>query len=132
MARRAHPDEPVLIRVVIANNQSLSGAVDLYDLVPVGISMPAAWTVADITFAAAPFNPHTNLAATAVTYVPLYDDTGAEVTVSGPAASRYLALSDNVQGNLAACRWLKVRSGTSGAAVVQLAERVIHLACRRV
>lgn len=99
----------------IANNGSLSGAVDTGNARLIAIVMPEAWTTAVLTFAAA--------ATLAGTYYPVYDDAGVEVTVQA-AASRAIGV-DLVAGALAPFRFIKIRSGTVGSAVNQGAERVI-------
>lgn len=101
----------------IANGESLSGEVDLEGYTLCALSMPAAWTAADITFAAA--------TATGGTFNPLLDDAGNEVT-SKAAASNVYAQDINM-GKLAGVRFIKLRSGTSASAVAQGAERIITL-----
>ena len=103
--------------VVIGSGQSLSGEVDLEGFALVGIVMPAAWTAAVLSFAAA--------AASGGTFNPVYDDAGTEVTVQA-AASRAIGV-DVVAVALAAFRFLKLRSGTAGAPVAQVGDRTITL-----
>lgn len=103
--------------VTIANGASLSGAVDLGSTRLIGIVMPAAWTAANLTFQAA---------VDGVTYSNLYDDLGNEYTVTASTSRHILIAPDDYIG----IQFLKVRSGTSGAAVVQAAARVITLVVR--
>lgn len=103
----------------IANGASLSGAVDLTGCVPVGIIMPGDWTAADLTFQGADPLDDT-------TYYNVYDRYGVEVTVDA-AEDRHITLDPAEWVSL---RRLKVRSGTSGSAVNQGAERVIKIVCR--
>ena len=103
----------------IASGGSLSGAVDIGDNVVVGIVIPAAWTVAVITFDAS---------IDGTTYGPLYDRYGTEYTVQ-VAAARAIPLS--IQ-DFVGFRYLKIRSGTSGTPVNQGAERVISIVMRPV
>lgn len=98
----------------IASGASLSGAVDLFDRIMAGIEMPASWTAAGLSF---------EVSSDGVTYRPLTDDAGAEKTL-------VVAASKAVQFTLAegfAWRYLKLRSGTSSAAVNQGADRVVTL-----
>lgn len=103
--------------VTIANGASLSGEVDLEGFALVGIIMPAAWTAAVLTFAAA--------SGSGGTFNPVYDDAGVEVSAQA-AAARSIGV-DSAAVALASFRFLKVRSGTSGAAVNQDADRTITL-----
>lgn len=97
----------------IASAASLSGEVDLAGYRNFAIQMPATWTAANLTFQVA--------TASGGTFQDLYDDFGNEVTVTA-AASRGIAL-DGMAGALAAWRYLKIRSGTTGTPVNQAAER---------
>lgn len=120
---------------VIASGQSLSGVVDVgseYTLV--GVAVPAAWTSASITFQAA---AHTgNTAPTAfgespqdklealLTFQTLKDAAGAEITLVAGAGDTFIAIPDYL---LEGVQFLKVRSGTSAAPVVQAADRTLRL-----
>lgn len=105
--------------VTIANGQSLSSAVVLGEDRLVGIAMPADWTAANLTF---------QVSHDGSTYNNLYDDSGAEITVTA-ADDRYIALDLTV---FAGIQDLKIRSGTSGTPVNQGAERTITLVTRPV
>ncbi len=107
--------------VTIANGESLSGEVDLAGFKLAIIQMPAAWTAANLTFQVA--------TATGGTFQNLYDDGGTEVSVTA-AVSRAISLDNNVV-NLAAARFIKIRSGTSGTPVAQGAARTITLILKR-
>lgn len=107
----------------IADGAALSGAVDLRGTTLLGVMTPAAWTAAAITF---------DVSIDGTTYAPLYDSTGAEVTIPSAsiatAAGRAFAL-DPVWG--VAWNYLKVRSGTAAAPVNQSgAARVLTLVTR--
>lgn len=108
--------------VTIANGASLSGAAVFVNGVTslVGIVIPAAWTAAALTFQAS---------ADGTTYGDLYNTAGTEVTIpsSAVAASRYIALDPS---DFAGIAYLKVRSGTSAAAVNQTADRTLTLVVR--
>ena len=116
----AQYNEVATQEATIAASASLSGAIRL----PAGhylaaIVMPAAWTAADLTFQASPAG---------TTYNNLYDDNGNEVTVTA-AASRFILLPP---AEWYAMPFLKIRSGTSGAAVNQAAARTLTLVTRPV
>lgn len=107
------------VSVTIANAASLSGAVAVGDGVLTGIIMPAAWTAAVLTFQAS-FD--------GTTFNDLYDEAGGEYTVAA-AASRYISVP---AGDFGGVLYLKVRSGTAGAAVAQGAARTLNLAVRNI
>lgn len=102
---------------VIDAAASLSAVIDLEGYIVSAIEMPAAWTAAGLTFQACSTKDGT--------FVDLYDDGGTEVSANA-AASRAVAI-DAAAGSLSAIRYLKVRSGTSAAPVVQAAERTLVL-----
>lgn len=105
----------------IADGASLSGAVDLqsatgvyqtqYDPTVMALVTPSGWDTNDLTF---------QVSADGTTYVDLYrvgtDGTQAEYKIAGAVASRCYTLNP---ADFAGLRYLKVRSGTSGAAVNQ-------------
>lgn len=101
--------------VTIANGASLSGVADLTGFMLAGIQMPAAWTAASLTF---------QVSIDGTTYTDMYATDGTEVTVTGAAASRFLAF---VPSDFAGARYLKVRSGTTGSPVNQGAARTLIL-----
>lgn len=98
----------------IANGASLSDAINLGDDIPVGLQMPAAWTAAVVTFAAS-YNGST--------YVSVRKNDGTEYTAT-VAVDQQVALDPAI---MAACQFLKVRSGTAASAVNQGAARVIQV-----
>lgn len=102
-----------LYTATIANGASLSGAVDLGGRKLVAIVMPSAWDAASLTFQASPDG---------VTYYNLYD--GATERALVVSANYYSALGI---GDWVGTRFLKIRSGTAGAAVNQTAARSITL-----
>jgi hypothetical protein len=104
--------------VTIGSGTSLSDALDLRNSnhSVVGIQMPAAWTAAVLSFEASGDG--------GATYAPVEkpaDGTELSLTVE---ASKYYPLAP---GDLYGVQMLKLRSGTSGAAVNQGADRVIRL-----
>lgn len=111
--------------VTIANNASLSSAVDISDYMLCGLIVPSTWTSADLTFAAAVHPGYGDAAFSTYTYYPMHDATGAELTiVNGANTSRFYTLSPTAFSGV---RFLKVRSGTSSAAVNQGGARTILL-----
>lgn len=103
----------------IANGASLSGAVDGRGQALVGIAMPSGWTAANLTLQAS---------ADGATYNNVYDAAGTEYTITA-AASRFIQVPvTSTQG----FRSIKVRSGTSGSAVTQGADRDLVLVFRAV
>jgi hypothetical protein len=105
--------------VTIASGASLSGIIHCGAGVPVQILMPASWTAADITF-------QTSQSADGA-FSDLYDESGNEVKVIANA-SRAIAVEG---ANFAGVRFLKLRSGTTGSAVNQDADRSITLVMRK-
>ncbi len=101
----------------IANGQSLSAAINMYDIGALSaIHMPAAWTAADLTFQAS---------ADGVTYNNLYNDSGGEYTVTAAAARAIVVNLADFLG----IKFLKIRSGTSAVPVAQGADRSLSLVC---
>lgn len=105
------------LAAAIANGASLTAALDLKLEHLVGIQMDAAWTAAALTF---------QVSFDGTTYGNMVDDAGAEVTVAAAAGVVIVfANTDRWRG----VRSLKVRSGTSGVPVNQLANRTLQLIC---
>jgi hypothetical protein len=96
---------------------SLSSAVDLHGQAVLRIDMPATWTAANLTFQVSNDN---------IAFQNLFDDFGVEVSAQA-AASIAIRLQPS---DWASVKYLKVRSGTSGTPVVQIAARTINLVCR--
>jgi hypothetical protein len=100
--------------VVIAINTSLSAAVQIRGGLVSVIEMPAAWDAANLTF---------QTSGDGANYFNLYDEFGTEVTVTASTSRRIRLDATQWTGNL----YIKVRSGTAGAAVNQSAERTLYL-----
>lgn len=98
----------------IASGASLSGAVSVGSSALTGISIPSSWTAANLTFQGS-FD--------GVTYFDLYDDSGIERQVIA-AASRHVTVDPT---KFIGLTYIKVRSGTAAAAVIQAAARVLNL-----
>lgn len=104
--------------VTIASGESESTEIASGPHKLVALVIPAAWTAAAITFLTkSPIDD---------SWVPVYDDEGAEVSVASAnvVAGRCIAL-DAIAGKLAPLLDLKLRSGTAAAPVNQAAAREI-------
>ena len=107
---------PVLTKTVtIANGASLSSAVEIGGSIVVGIQTPDTWTAANLTL---------QMSSNGTTFNNVYDDAGAEKTITAAAAEYILIQPTSYLGGADA---IKVRSGTSGTPVNQGAERIITL-----
>ena len=104
---------------VISNGTSLSAAVLVGDHTLVSIQMPSTWTSASLTFQAS---------VDGITYQNVYSSTGTELTLTA-AASTYIYLDPAI---FSGAIKIKVRSGTSGAAVNQGGDRTLWLAMKQV
>jgi hypothetical protein len=100
--------------VTILINTSLSAAVHIRGGLLTVIEMPAAWDAANLTF---------QTSGDGSTYENVYDESGTEVTVTASTARRIRL--DAAQW--AGIEYLKIRSGTAGAAVNQSAERILYI-----
>ena len=106
--------EQSVIEAVIALNQSQSDIIPLTSRTLGAILMPAAWTAADMTFLASVDGEN---------FFSLLDAAGVEVTLAVAADNfKRLTLAD-----WQAIPYLKLRSGTSGVPVAQLAARTIKV-----
>ena len=104
----------------IAAGASLSGPVSLGALTLVGISMPAVWTTAPLTFQVSPDG---------VTWQELYDGAGNEVTITAAAGQFIIPLADPSY-LWRGINMLQVRSGTAGSPVNQVAAAVVNIVTR--
>jgi hypothetical protein len=102
------------LAVVIASGTSLSGAIDLGMARLARIDMPSGWDAASLTFQASPDGQTCNN---------LYDSLGVEYAVAAAASRAIIVPLVDFMG----IRWLKIRSGTSGAPVNQTADRTLTL-----
>jgi len=100
--------------VSITSGQSLSDAVDLSGYDVVGVSLPSAWTAANLTFQGS---------IDGSTYTNLIEKAGVELEIIA-AANYLIPLSSSA---FAPLRFLKIRSGTSTTPVNQSANRTIQL-----
>lgn len=101
--------------VTIASGAALSNVVSFYEHAYGVLHMPAVWTAADIGFYVS--------SELDGTFLPLYDDAGALVEISGPAVDQAHAIPVEVL----AARFVKVWSQNAGADANQAAERALIL-----
>jgi hypothetical protein len=104
-------------QVTIGNGTSLSPAVPLGDWTLCGIAMPAGWDAASLTFQVSVDG--------GTTWLEMID--GASALSLTAAAGQYLAFEPF---KWLGANMLRVRSGTSGSAVNQTADRVLTLITR--
>ncbi len=97
-----------VVSASIAAAGSLTPAIDLGLYRLARIVMPSAWTAAVITFQTSPDGTNWN---------DLYDASGAEYTIQAAASRSILVPLSDFLGT----RYLRIRSGTSAAAVAQSA-----------
>ena len=113
---------PIRKTATILNGASLSSEIDTMGGTLGGIIMPSAWTASDkISFQVS--------ATSGGTFVDLYDDANSEVYISGVAASKGISF-DTIALKIAPWRFIKIRSGLTGAAVNQGADRTLELAMK--
>jgi hypothetical protein len=104
-----------------AAGASLSGPVSLGAFSLCGISMPATWTAASLTFQVSPDG--------GTTWQELYDDAGNEVTITA-AAGQFLMLPNHPSYDWRGINMVQVRSGTVVSPVNQVAAATINLITR--
>jgi hypothetical protein len=88
----------------IADGATESSVVTVGDNLPSGIKTPAGWTTASITFKASE--------SAGGTFVPVYDASGALLTIASAAASRWYAIAPQ---DLAGVPYLKLVSSVAQA-----------------
>lgn len=106
-----------ILSVTIAAGQSLSAIAGLDRQYLVGIAMPAQWTAAEITLQADPGDGVLR---------DVYGPLGTELSIP-VGANRYILLEPALTAGLSS---LRLRSGTSAAAVNQAAQRALLLVIR--
>jgi hypothetical protein len=114
-ALRSNNPASQMIEATILNGQSLSEWLDLGERRLAGLIMPAGWTAAAISFDISP-----DQGATAF---PLFDENNAEVALT-VAAGRAHAFPI---GRMIGWAYIRLRSGLSGAAVNQSADRLLRV-----
>jgi hypothetical protein len=107
---------------VIANGASLSDAMEIGGLTPVGLWTPAAWTAAAISFL---------VSRDGSAWADAFDDLGAEVSIPSASiptnAARRFALNARL---FLGVRFVQLRSGLTGSTVNQGAARSLVLVVR--
>jgi hypothetical protein len=110
--------EPRVISTQIPANETLSGGIDIGDAEHIAIEFPDTTTINNITFQAKP----TKFADSDINGLQtqdwdnVYDDTGTEISVA-VASNRIVVLGTVTKAALCACRYIRVRSGTSASPV---------------
>jgi hypothetical protein len=104
----------------IAASASLSGPVNLFRRIPSGILMPAAWTTADLTFQGS----MDTITWAEITVMPQMGVTLTSYRIQTPLANQAIPLDMAV---FAPWKYIRVRSGTSGAPVTQAALRQLYV-----
>ena len=99
--------------VVIASGAALSEPVNVKEDSMGVVHMPAAWTVADIGF-------HVSTEVDG-TYLPLFDESGVLVVISGPIADQ----SYTIPARVAGVKYAKLWSNLAGADENQGAARTL-------
>lgn len=110
---------------VIAAGESLSAAVDCSAGAILRLTMPQAWTAANLTF---------QISADGVTYADAYTVDGREALIPVVAGSTIVvATAENLPGtrslppDLRGATWLKLRSGPASHPVPQMAQRIFQI-----
>ena len=90
----------------------------------VGISMPAAWTAASLSFQVSSDG--------GTTWQELFNDNGTAVSIpaASAAAGQFIALTTNSNYTWRGVNMMKVRSGTVGVPVVQTIGATVTLVAR--
>ena len=95
------------------------GGIDAAGLMLVGVELPAACTAADITLQAS---------SDGTTFKNVFNADGTEFKITAPPAGSMIPLAGIL--DTMGMRFIKVRSGTSGAPVAQAAARTVSLLFR--
>jgi hypothetical protein len=106
-------------QVTILNGASLSGAINIGAKMLCAITIPVSWSAAGLSFQVSDDG--------GATWGNVYDSTGTEVTVTAAAGQRVSINSLAFAG----VDFIKVRSGTAGTPVNQLADRVLTIVSRK-
>ena len=106
---------------LILAGQSLSAPVALGAMTLVGISMPAVWTAAGLSFQVSPDG--------GATWQELFDDKGTPIGISSMAGA-YIVPQSLPPYNWRGVNYLKVRSGTLALPVLQVANAAVNILSR--
>lgn len=107
--------EPRVISTQIPANQSISGGIDIGDAEYIAIEIPDNATATSLTFQAKT-NRFDDENTSPEDWDNVFDDTGTEVSVT-VASNRIVVLGTVTKAALCACRYIRLRSGTSAAPV---------------
>lgn len=109
-----------ILRVPIpAGSTGLSAAFNINGLAITHIEIDGVWAAADLSF---------QIGADSTTLQNVYTGDSAETQVSVQAAiSRTISIPPEVVRQLAGARWMKIRSGLTGAAVNQVGSPTLKL-----
>lgn len=107
--------EPRVISTQIPANTAISGGIDIGDAEYIAIMIPDNATMTTATFQAKA-NRIDDEQSSPEDWNNVYDDTGTEVSVT-VAANRVVVLGTETKAALCACRYIRVRSGTSASPV---------------
>jgi hypothetical protein len=110
--------EPVLKTVTFTDGTSTSGEVDVRGYRVAGLIMPSAWTTSALSFQ--------NATVTGGTFINVYNDGGAEVSIASAVANTYIAI-DTIASALSCLQFIKVRSGLAAAPANQTGGDVLTL-----
>lgn len=107
--------QPRVVSAQIPANQSISSGIDLGDAEFIALSIPDNSTATTVTFQAKAHRFEDEV-SNPEDWNNVYDDTGTEVSAT-VASNRVVALGTATKAALCACRYIRVRSGTSAAPV---------------
>jgi hypothetical protein len=110
-------------QVTIANGQSLSAPVNLGSKTLCAITLPAAWSAAGLSFQVSDDQ--------GATWLNMFDSAGSEIVIPSAAvvAGQRISIDPAIFSGV---DFLKVRSGASGGAVNQGADRILTLVSRKI
>lgn len=106
---------------VVGTTPAVSGGVALGADTLVGISMPATWVAASLTFQVSPDG--------GTTWQELYDGAGNEVAITA-AAGQFITLLAVPNYSWYGINMIKIRSGTAAVPVVQTGGATVNLIAR--
>lgn len=108
--------QPEIITFTISSGSSLSDAHFIGDRVPLALYVPTIDS-AKLTFQASISDS---------TYYDVYDATNSEAELPATTGDRVFDAPDALRG----VNYMKIRSGSSGSAATQSAERTIEVVCK--
>lgn len=106
--------QPIAVQGTISAGTSLSAPINLKGYTLSILLLPAAWTTANITL---------QVSYDGITYYNLYNQDGTEYTIIA-AINRAVVVQPS---DLAAVEYIKLRSGTAGTPIIQVADALITM-----